>query len=323
MPQRFWFRAAVIALGFAASSPRPSAADEFLARPITFMVAFAAGGYADSVARIIGARLAERIGQNVVIENRGGAGGNIAGAAVAHAAPDGYTLLVTTSSVAVNDAFYKNKVFSAAELKAIAIPGGAPETLSVKPDHPAKTLADLITSAKGRSIDYASAGVGTSSHVAAAYFFKEFAKIDTVHVPFQGGAPSINAVMGGHVEVLVGTLPGYASQFHSGAMRPLAIASETRLPEFPDVPTYADAGYPGFTAETWIGVFAPARLDDAVATKLNTEINELIREPAIEAKLKTLSFQTRQRDLATADEYFRSQVADWAKRVKAVGVFAD
>ena len=323
MSPRFWFRVAVIALGLAASSPRPSAADEFPGRPITFVVAFAAGGYADSVARIIGARLAERIGQNVVIENRGGAGGNIAGAAVAHAAPDGYTLLVTTSSVAVNDAYYKNKVFSVSDLKAIAIAGGAPETLSVKPDHPAKTLADLIASAKGRSIDYASAGVGTSSHVAAAYFFKEFAKIDTVHVPFQGGAPSINAVMGGHVEVLVGTLPGYASQFHSGAMRPLAIASETRLPEFPDVPTYADAGYPGFSAETWIGVFAPARVDDAIAIKLNKEINELIREPAIEAKLKTLSFQTHQRDLATADEYFRSQVADWAKRVKAVGVFAE
>jgi tripartite-type tricarboxylate transporter receptor subunit TctC len=317
-----YLRSAVFALAFGVML-RPAAAQDFPARPITFMVAFAAGGYADSVARIIGARLAERIGQNVVIENRGGAGGNIAGAAVAHAAPDGYTLLVTTSSVAVNDAYYKNKVFSASDLKAVAIPGGAPETLSVKPDHPAKTLADLVKSAKGRSIDYASAGVGTSSHVAAAYFFKEFAKIDTVHVPFQGGAPSINAVMGGHVEVLVGTLPGYASQFHSGAMRPLAIASETRVPEFPDVPTYADAGYPGFSAETWIGVFAPARVDDAIATRLNKEINELIREPAIEAKLKKLSFQTRQRDLATANAYFRSQVVDWAKRVKAVGVFAE
>ena len=287
------------------------------------MVAFAAGGYADSVARIIGARLGEKLGQTIVIENRGGAGGNIAGAAVAHAAPDGYTLLVTTGSIAVNDAYYKNKPFAASELKAIAIPGGAPETLSVKPDHPAKTLADLIASAHGRQLDYASAGVGTSSHVAAAYFFKELAKIDTVHVPFQGGAPAINAVMGGHVEVLVGTLPGYAPQFHSGLMRPLAVASEARIAEFPDVPTYGESGYPGFTAETWIGVFAPVKIDDVIAGKLNAAVNEVVREPATEAKLKTLSFQTRQRDLAASEAYFRSEIANWAERVKAVGMSAE
>ncbi|HYW61511.1 MAG TPA: tripartite tricarboxylate transporter substrate-binding protein [Xanthobacteraceae bacterium] len=301
----------------------PAAAQDFPSRPITMIVAFAAGGYADSVARIIGTRLGERIGQNVVIENRGGAGGNIAGGLVAHASPDGYTLLVTTSSVAVNDAYYKNKVFSASELKAIAIPGGAPETLSVKPDHPAKTLADLIASARGRSLDYASAGVGTSSHVAAAYFFKELAKINTVHVPFQGGAPAINAVMGGHVEVLVGTLPGYAGQFRSGAMRALAVASEKRVPEFPDIPTYGEGGYPGFAAETWVGVFAPARIDDAIAAKLNAAVNEIIKEPATEERLRALSLQTRTRDLAASNAYFRSEVADWAKRVQAVGISAE
>jgi tripartite-type tricarboxylate transporter receptor subunit TctC len=287
------------------------------------LVAFAAGGYADSVARIIGARLGERLGQNVVIENRGGAGGNIAGGLVAHAAADGYTLLVTTSSVAVNDAYYKNKVFSASELKAIAIPGGAPETLSVRPAHPAKTLAELMTSARGRTLDYASAGVGTSSHVAAAYFFKELAKIDTVHVPFQGGAPAINAVMGGHVEVLVGTLPGFAGQFRSGAMRALAAASDKRVPEFADIPTYAESGYPGFVAETWVGVFGPAKLDDAIAAKLNVAINEIVKEPAVEEKLRALSMQTHPRDLAATNAYFRSEVADWATRVKAVGISAE
>jgi tripartite-type tricarboxylate transporter receptor subunit TctC len=287
------------------------------------IVAFAAGGYADSFARILGARLSERLGQNVVIENRGGAGGNIAGGLVAHAPADGYTLLVTTSSVAVNDAYYKNKIFAASDLKAIAIPAGAPETLSVRPSHPAKTLADLIASARGRSFDYSSAGVGTSSHVSAAYFFKELAKIEPVHVPFQGGAPAINAVMGGHVEVLVGTLPGYAGQFRSGAMRALAVASEKRVPEFPDIPTYGESGYPGFVAETWVGVFAPAKIDDAIAAKLNAAVNDVVKEPATEERLKTFSMQTHQRDLAATNAYFRSEVADWATRVKAVGISAE
>src|SRR6202165_3247980 len=177
MPATSWYRYAALWLAVAALS-RPAAAQDFPTRSITLIVAFSAGGYADSFARIVGTRLGERLGQNVVIENHGGAGGNIAGASVAHAAPDGYTLLVTTSSVAVNDTYYKNKIFAAADLKAVAIPAGAPETLSVKPTDPAKTLADGGQGGRAEPFDYASAGVGTASHVAAAYFFKMLAQID-------------------------------------------------------------------------------------------------------------------------------------------------
>ena len=228
MPPTSWYRAAAL-LFAAAAFARPAAAQDFPTRPITMIVAFSAGGYADSFARIVGARLGERLGQNVVIENHGGGGGNIAGANVAHAPPDGYTLLVTTSSVAVNETYYKKKLFAAADLKAVAIPAGAPETLSVKPTDPAKTLADVVQAGRAKPFDYASAGVGTASHVAAAYFFKVLAKIDPVHVPFQGGAPAVNAVLGGHVQVLVGTLPGYAAQFRSGTIRGIAVASPHRL----------------------------------------------------------------------------------------------
>src|SRR5207244_9897804 len=138
------------------------------------------------------------------------------------------------------------------------------DTRPVQPTHPATTRGELISRAQGRSLDYASAGTGTSSHVAAAYFFKMLARVNAVHVPFQRGAPAVNATIGGHVEALVGAVPGYASQLQSGAIRGLAVASEQRLPQFPSVPTYIESGFPGFVALTWAGFFAPAKTSDAI-----------------------------------------------------------
>jgi tripartite-type tricarboxylate transporter receptor subunit TctC len=314
-------RAVVLMLALAAIATAPAAAQTYPSRTITLVVAFPAGGYADSFARIIGDRLSARLGQPVVIENRGGAGGNIGAASVAHAAADGYTLLATTASIAVNETYYKNKSYSAAELRAIALPAGAAETLSALPNDGAKTLADLVQAGRTKPFDYASPGTGTSSHVAAAYFFKMLAKIEPLHVPFQGGAPAVNAVLGGHVEVLVGTLPGFAAQLSSGALRGLAVASEARVPGFADIPTYGEGGYP-FVAETWVGIFAPAKLDDAIAAKLNAAINEIINEPATQKKLATFSMQTRVRDLAGSEAYFRDEVAKWGKMVDAIGIVA-
>src|SRR5499427_210156 len=328
MPQN-WLRrglrpAGLLACGIAAGlmiAARPASADDFPSRPITIVVAFPAGGYADSFARILGDRLGARLGQSIVIENRGGAGGNIGAATVAHATPDGYTLLVTTASIAVNETYYKSKNYAASDLRAIAIPAGAPETLSVNPNDPAKTLGELIASAREKPFDYASPGVGTSSHVVAAYFFKELAKIEPVQVPFQGGAPAVNAVMGGHVRVLIGTLPGYAGQLRSQAVRGLAVSSDKRVPEYPDIPTYGEAGFP-MVAISWVGVFAPAKVDDAIAAKLNAAINEIVAEPATEAKLRTFSMQTSARSLADTESYFRSEVAKWGKMVETIGIVA-
>ena len=229
--------------------------------------------------------------------------------------------LVTTASIAVNETYYKAKSYAATDLRAISIPAGAPETLSVGPNDPAKTLGELVASARQKPFDYASPGVGTSSHVAAAYFFKELAKIEPVQVPFQGGAPAVNAVMGGHVRVLVGTLPGYAGQFRAHAIRGLAVTSEKRVPEYADIPTYGEGGFP-FVAISWVGVFAPARVDDAIAAKLSAAINEIVAEPATEAKLRTFSMQASARSLADTESYFRSEVAKWGRMVEAIGIVA-
>ncbi len=320
MRARLW--QAIAALALATAMAQPAAAQAYPSRTITIVVPFPAGGYADSFARIVGDRLGAKLGQPVVIENRGGAGGNIGAANVAHATADGYTLLATTASIAVNETYYKNKSFSAADLRAVALPAGAPETLSVLPNDPAKNLGDLVQTARTKPFDYASPGIGTSSHVAAAYFFKMLAKIKPVHVPFQGGAPALNAALGGHVEVLVGTLPGFAPQLASGVLRGLAVASEARVAGYPNMPTYGEGGYKGFVAETWVGVFAPAKLDDAIAAKLNGLINEIVQEPATKAKLATFSMQTRVRDLAGSEAYFRSEITKWGKMVEAIGLVA-
>lgn len=298
----------------------PCTAQDYPTRPITIVVGFAPGGFADGVARVLGAKLSERLGQNVVIENRAGGGGNIAAAAVAKAAADGYTLLVTTTGLAVNETLSKQKSFSLDDIKVVAIPAWAPETLSVSPKSPAKTLADLLLIAREKPISYASPGVGTSGHIASAYLFKNLAKVETVHVPFQGGAPAVNAMLGGHVDALVGALPGYAGQLSSGQIRGLAVAAEQRLAQYPDIPTYAESGFPEMIASTWVGVFAPAKVDDAIAEKLNKTINEIVNEPGAQAQFKTLQTELRHADRADAVAFFRREVEQWKKMIVSIGL---
>ncbi|MCC6777912.1 MAG: tripartite tricarboxylate transporter substrate binding protein [Hyphomicrobiales bacterium] len=296
----------------------PLKAQDYPTRPITVIVGFAAGGFADTVARVIGGKLSERLGQNVVIENRGGAGGNIAASAVAKAQPDGYTLLVTTTGLAFYEVLTANRTFALDELKAVAIPAWAPESLSVSPSHPARTLAEFVRAAQGKSISYASPGAGTLSHIAANYFFRQLAKLDSVHVPFQGGAPAVNAMAGGHVDALVGSVPGYVGQFRSGAIRALALASEKRLPQMPDVPTYGESGFPGFVAATWVGFFAPAKTSDAILVKLNGAINEVVRLPDVQERLAAYFMQLEQRSQPQSEAYFRGEIQTWRQMIAAI-----
>jgi tripartite-type tricarboxylate transporter receptor subunit TctC len=299
--------------------PRATAQD-YPTRPITLVVGFAAGGFADGFARVLGGKLSERLGQNVVIENRAGGGGNIAAAAVAKAAPDGHTLLVTTSGIAINETLSRSKGFAVDDLTAIAMPVWAPETLSVHPTHPAQSLAELIRIARSKPISYGSPGVGTSGHIANAFFFKQLARIDATHVPFQGGAPAVNAMIGGHIDALVGAVPGYVGQLQSRIIRGLAVASEQRLSQFPDIPTYVESGYPGFLAATWVGVFVPARTSDAIGRKLNAVTGDIIREPDAQARLAALHMQIRHGNQPEAAAYFKSEVGKWAQMVNAIGL---
>jgi tripartite-type tricarboxylate transporter receptor subunit TctC len=320
MPLRHVSRTLAAALTFALAH-QGAAAQDYPTRNITVVVAFAAGGFADGIARLIGQKASERLGQTVVVENRGGAGGNIAAKLVAGAAPDGYTLLVTTTGLAINETLTKNKGFAASDLKAVAIVGSTPEVLTAHPSNPAKTLPELVKAAQGKSVSFGTAGVGTGSHIAAEYFFKALAKVQAVHVPFQGGAPAINAAVGNHVELLAASLAGgLAPQINSGALKGLAVASEQRVSIIPNVPTYKEGGYPDFTAASWVGFFAPAQTSAAVLTKLNGAINEALKEPDVQQRLTALGVVSTSTPQPQADAYFRAETEKWSKMVNSIGL---
>jgi tripartite-type tricarboxylate transporter receptor subunit TctC len=205
---------------------------------ITVIVAFAPGGVADTLARLIGQGLSERLHQSVVVENRGGAGGNIAAELVARANPDGYTLLATTTALAINETLFVNKQFSASDFKTVAIAESSPEALVTNPNNPANNLKEFIKAMNGRTINLAIPGVGTGSDIEAEYFLKEIAKVPAQPIPYQGGAPAINATVAGQVDLMATTLGGgAAAQIAGGKLKGLGIAADKRAAVSPNVPT--------------------------------------------------------------------------------------
>jgi len=301
------------------ASALPARAQTYPTQNVTFQVAFAAGGIADVIARLIGLKLSDRLRQTVVVENRGGAGGNIAAKLVSGAAPDGYTLLVTTTSLAVNETASKNKGFSVDDLRPIAIVAISPDVLAVYPGNPAKDLKEFIANGRQKSFNYGSAGVGTGPHIGAEYFFHEVAKVKAVHVPFTGGAPAVQSAIGGHIDAIVLTLPTVVPPITQGLLRGLGLASPTRNSAVPNVPTYGEMGFPNVYSGSWVGFFAPAKTPDAVVAKLNSEINEVMKDAAVLAKLKSIGFDPVVKTHAETVDYFKSEVTNWGKMVNAVG----
>ncbi len=323
MPRLRFFTNAFVAVAALACalSTRHAEAQTYPDRDITFIVAFAPGGVADTVARMVSQGVGARLGRTVIVENRGGAGGNIAAAAVARAASDGYTLLVTTTAVAINETLRTNNGFSAKDLKTIAVVASSPESLITSADNPANNLAEFLKAAKGKSINFGTAGVGSGSHIAAEYFFKEIAKISAVHVPFQGGAPAMNATMGNQIDLLATTLGGGAAgQIAGGRVKGLGVASEKRATVVPNVPTFAEAGYPGFEAASWVGIFAPAGTSTEIVAKLNATVDEVMKDPQLREKLTSIGFDPINGTQVQAESYFRAEVEKWGKMVKTLGL---
>ena len=315
-------RALTIGALVAGGLAQPTLAQTYPSQNVTVIVAFPAGGLADIIGRLVSTKLEARLKHSVVVENRGGAGGNIAAKAVAGAAADGYTLLATTSGLAANLTASKNRGFEKSDLRPVAFVAISPDVLAVHPSNPAKDLKEFIANAKAKSFSYGSAGVGTGPQIGAEYFFKEAAKLpaaNVVHVPFQGGAPAITAVLGNHVDALVLTLPPTVPQIQQGKMRGLGVASDKRNSAIPDVPTYGEMGYPNVFSGSWVAFFAPGKTPDAVVTKLNEEINALMKEPDSLEKLKQSGFDPLVKTVAETNAYYDSQVESWGTMVRAVG----
>jgi tripartite-type tricarboxylate transporter receptor subunit TctC len=290
-------------------------------KPVKFVVAFAPGGPADIIARLLGQRLSESLGQPVVVENRAGAGGNVASGIVAKAAPDGYTLMVNTSSLAVNVSLSKNPGFDAEKDFTLAsVVASSPNLLVAYPGLKAKNLQEVVAEAKSGKLNYGTAGAGTTPHLTAEYLFKVLAKVDVTHIPFQGAGPALNATLGGQVEMASVALPAAVEMVKGGKVRGLAVTSNKRVAALPDVPTVAESGFPGFEDYTWVGVFAPSKTPPEVVQHLNSEINKILRSADFQAKLAGVGFEPVGGSTKDAADYLKTELAKWAKVVKETGI---
>jgi tripartite-type tricarboxylate transporter receptor subunit TctC len=304
-----------LGLGLAAGN---AAAQAYPNKPIRAVVAFAPGGIADSIGRLIGQKLTERMGQSVVIENRDGAAGMLAAKAVAAASPDGYTLLVHTAAVAISASTSKDGAETVSELVPVALVASTPTIFAVSASVPANTLAEFIKY-KGGKFSYSTAGVGTPPHLTAEFLFKTMKGVDAVHVPFRGGAPSITAVVAGQVDMVSTSMPPAVPLIKAGKMKALLATSPKRPPALPDVPTAAEAGFPDFEDVSWVAFFAPAKTPAAVVQKLNAEINEALKLPDVRERLTAIGFEPNMSSAPEFNAYMKKEVAKWAKIIKTIG----
>lgn len=312
--------------GALAAAPLSAGAQAYPIKPVRVVVAFAPGGFADRTARLIALKTAERLGQPFVVDNRSGAGGTIAAKSVAEATPDGYTLLVHTAAVTIAGSLYKDLGFDLLkDLAPVAMTGSMPGLFVVIASHPANTLQELIkrTRDAGKPLAYATAGVGTSSHLAAEYLFGTLAGVKANHIPFKGGAPALAAVLGGQVEVLSASMGGSLPHISQGRMKPLAVSSLTRVDALPNVPTVSESGYPGFEERSWVGFFAPAKAPGAILGKLNGEINQILAIAEIKSALESQGNQVEPLSRAEFAGKIKREVAAWQKIVQTTGAKAE
>jgi tripartite-type tricarboxylate transporter receptor subunit TctC len=301
-------------------------AADYPTKPITLMIGFAPGGPSDVMARIITRKMEDILKQPFVIENRAGAGGSIAGAAVARAVPDGYTVLLATGSLlAINVSLYKNLGYDPEkDFEPITMVGTQTNVLYVHPSLPAKSLGELIAHAKANpgKLSFGSGGNGTPAHLAGE-LLKIEAKIDMTHVPFRGTGPALQAVIGGHVPMAYNPPPPLIPHLQSGTIRALAITTLKRTAALPDVPTIAELGFPGFEATTWHGIVAPAGTPKDVVATLHRAAAAALNDAEVRKALSDLGVDIVANTPEEFRAYIASEIPKWATIVKASGAKVD
>lgn len=313
--------------GIAALSWAGAGAQTYPNKPLRMVVTFAAGGSSDAMARSVARALGDDIGQQVVIDNRPGAGGNIGAEYVARSAADGYTLLFgTIGTMGIGPALYKNLSYDPVkDLAAVGILHTLPNILVVHVSVPATSLQELIAYAKGHpgELTFASAGNGTASHLAGE-LFKAAAGIDIVHVPYRGGGGSVSAdLMAGRVSMMLETVSNALALANTGQMRALAVTTPQRSSAAPELPTFAEAGLPGFEVSSWTGLFVPAATPRGVIAKLNEETVRIARDPAYLAQMKTLGTDVATSTPEQFATFVNAEVAKWGEAIKRSGVSVD
>lgn len=310
----------VLTACLAVVSAHAAHAQDFPARPVRMVIAFGPGGIADTIGRLVGQKLNDRFGQPFIGDNRPGAGGAIAARLVAGATPDGHTLLVTTTAVAVNATAVKDAVDPRSQLTPIAIAATAPTIFVVHRSVAAKSLLDYVRNVKKGRFNYGTAGVGTTEHLTSEYLFRAVPGLEPTHVPYQGGAAPVTAVVAQQVDLATTTIPTAFNFIKQGALQVVAIASHKRVPALPDVPTLAESGFADFENASWIAFFAPAKSPAATVQLLNREINNALRQPDVTARLTALGFDIQTRSQPDFAAYVASEVEKWRRVIQATGI---
>ncbi|MGH6726019.1 MAG: Bug family tripartite tricarboxylate transporter substrate binding protein [Pseudolabrys sp.] len=299
-----------------------SAQDKYPSKPIHVIVPLSAGSATDIVPRLIMEHVSAEFGQTIVVENRVGAGGTLGTAAVARAAPDGYTLLATSSAFSVSPSLYSQLGYDTeADFKAIIPFGNAPTVLVVAPSKGWKTIADVTAAAKAKpgTLTYASAGIGTGTHLAAERYIAS-AGIKAVHVPFKGGPEALTEVLTGRVDFMFGALASAYPHIRSGALVPLAVSTQKRLTVLPDVPTTEEAGYPDSHYNVWLGLLAPAKTPPAIIETLRAAVAKAMALPDVQVRLKKLGMEPLPLSPAEFDAQIRQEIAANQKIIANAGI---
>jgi tripartite-type tricarboxylate transporter receptor subunit TctC len=316
--KKFTVRSVLLAL---LAVPLIAQAQAYPSKPIKILVPFPAGGTVDFFARAIAPKLSEALGQQVVIDNRSGAGGNIAAEAVAKAPADGYTLLMGSEIVSINISLYPKLGYDPVkDLDPVVLVGTVPNVLIVSPSFPANSMKELLSQAKAEpgKLSYASTGHGTSSQLSSE-LMKSMAGVDVLHVPYKGGAPAIADLIGRQVSMMFVNLPTGMPQIKGERVKVLGISSKERNAQLPNTPTLDESGLKGFETYAWSGVYAPMGTPRAIITRLNTEINKILQMPSVREQM---AGQGAQPAGGTPEEFKRftaSEITKWAQVIKTSG----
>jgi len=308
-----------------AALPAGAQQADYPTRPIKIIVCLPPGGGVDTVTRIVSDRLQRRLGQPIIIENKGGQSGNIGAEAVYAAEPDGYTLLASQPApITTNPLLYKSVTFDPAKFTPVAVMTAIPNTVTVRADFPAKTIADFIAYAKANpgKVTYASQGNGTTSHL-TALMFEQATGTKLLHVPYRGTGPAINDLIGSHVDAFFNEAATSMEMHKNGKARILAVTTAQRVPELPDVPTLQEAGLAGFVSDTWNAISAPPKTPAAIVAKLNAAINAVLADPETQAHMRTMHLQSVGGTPAQMAETVKADTRRWGDVIRAANVTLD
>ena len=323
LPRRTFLHLAAGAAALPAVS-RFAWGETYPSRPVRIVVTSAAGNAPDIIARLIGQWLSERLGQQFIVENRSGGGGNIGTEAVVKSPADGYTLIMIATNNAINTSLYEKLNFNfMRDIAPVASMVRSPNALVVNPSVPAKTIPEFIAYAKANrgKVNMASSGNGTSPHVAGE-LFKMMTGVDMIHVPYRGAAPALTDLLGGQVQAMIASTAATIPYIKSGKLHPLAVTTSTRLEVLPDIPTVAEF-VPGYEASGWFGIGAPRNIPGEIVDKLNKEINAALADPKMKARLDDLGGVVFPGSPAAFTQFIAEETEKWAKVIKFAGIKAE